>query len=609
MIDREGVTLIHGDAIEMMATLPDASVDAVVTDPPYSLSFMGKGWDSFTPKAFEEFSRLWATEAYRVLKPGGHLLAFGGTRTYHRLTSGIEDAGFEIRDSIFWLHGQGFPKSLNVSRDPAFCQCSGVEWNREATTAGQAVSEPTSEHEVSSLHDTDVPEAGRTAGRQGPILLAGLSQQGSSAVGTVPATGSARRAERVVEGWGDAQAAEGQLHRPDLRQMPAGSDGDGASGRLRDGASPRDGETNRPPATADRSGGSRGSQPAQQCSGESAALPVERGSQAGRGWPICDGCGKPVVSAGLGTALKPASEPIVVARKPLAGTVVDNVLTHGTGAINVDGCRVGDDSTVRTQRGTTQAWEGGAFTGDRVNGSTSGRWPTNVVMDDAAGDEVDRQSGTLTSGANPTRRGSDKFRDAYGEFKGQTECVPHRGASRFYPVFRYQAKASAAERPQVAGVSHPTVKPLELMRWLCRLVTPAGGTVLEPFAGSGTTVEAAVLEGFRVVAIEREAAYLPLIAARFEAGPPVAEPESRTTAEGFKVDRCRSCDAEIIWASTGRKSMPVDVEPSPDGTVELTPAAAGARAVVWTDTPLFDIPLRKSHFATCPQADEWRRKA
>jgi site-specific DNA-methyltransferase (adenine-specific) len=299
--------------------------------------------------AYQLWCQAWAVECLRVLKPGGHLLAFGGTRTHHRPACAIEDAGFEIRDSITWIYGSGFPKSHNLAG----------EWS----------------------------------------------------------------------GWG--------------------------------------------------------------------------------------------------TALKPAHEPIVVARKPLAGTVAANVLAYGTGAINVDGCRVGDGADKDDER--WYEWQrggwgdaGGTYEAGRVvprPAERRGRWPSNVVLDEAAAEELDRQSGVLTSGANPTRRGSDKSRDAYGEFAGQADCTPARGAesggaSRFFPVFRYEPKAPTAERPRNGGAAHPTVKPLDLMRWLVRLVTPPGGVVLDPFAGSGTTAEACVIEGFRCVTVEREADYLQLIVAR-----------------------------------------------------------------------------------------------
>lgn len=218
----------------------------------------------------------------------------------------------------------------------------------------------------------------------------------------------------------------------------------------------------------------------------------------------------------------------MVARKPLAGTVAQNVLAHGTGALNVDGCRVEPTGESRPRvaeasQQTRYTDAGGtdfaALPGVR-GGDPAGRWPANVLLGPEAAEELDRQSGVLTSGANPTRRGSDKFRDAYGDFAGQTECTPHRGvdsggASRFFPVFRYEAKAGAAERPRLPdGTAHPTVKPVPLKRWLVRLVTPPGGLVCDPFAGSGTTGEACIVEGFRCVLIEKDPASVELIRTR-----------------------------------------------------------------------------------------------
>lgn len=220
----------------------------------------------------------------------------------------------------------------------------------------------------------------------------------------------------------------------------------------------------------------------------------------------------------------------MVARKPLSGTVAANVLEHGTGALNIDACRVhsvgseGKSYTVkRLKPGAELNRTGGNWRPDdgvEYQGQTKdGRWPTNVVLDEDQAAALDQQTGVLKSGANPTRRGGDKFRNTYGDFAGQTECVAHRGAdeggaSRFFPVFRYEAKAPGSERPTVDGTAHPTVKPLDLMRWLVRLVTPPHGVVLEPFAGSGTTAEACVHEHMRCIAIEREPDYLPLITAR-----------------------------------------------------------------------------------------------
>lgn len=395
------VTLHHGDCLDVLACLPDRSVDAVVTDPPYELAFMGRAWDAsgiaFNPA-------VWA-QCLRILKPGGHLLAFGGSRTWHRLAAAIEDAGFEIRDSIAWLYGSGFPKSLDVSK--AIDKAAGAE--REVV--------------------------GRKTGR------------GASAVCDM-------RGGRLV-----------------------GGDSGGID-----------------------------------CSAITA--PATEDAKRWQGW---------------GTALKPSFEPIVVARKPLTGTVAANVLEYGTGALNIDACRVGEDGGAR--RGPADTEVRGRPNGvlgkgldlanaaPRVDGL--GRWPTNVVLDERQAEALDQQTGVLTSGLFTGARTSDKTRSVFGAFKGDPEREVQTygdsgGASRFFPVFRYEAKAPTSERPNADGVQHPTVKPLDLMRWLVRLVTPVGAVVLEPFAGSGTTAEACVLEDRQCIAIEREADYLPLIVSRLQ---------------------------------------------------------------------------------------------
>lgn len=391
----DGVALHWGDCLDVLGGLPEASIDAVVTDPPYELAFMGKRWDA-TGVAFDPAT--WAAVS-RVVKPGGHVVAFGGSRTWHRLVCAIEDAGLEVRDTLAWLYGAGFPKSLNVSK--AIDKAAGVErevlgTRRKLGLRGSA---------------TYAQDAGTQAHR-GMIDLDI----------TAPATDEAAR-------W--------------------------------------------------------------------------------QGW---------------GTALKPAFEPIVLARKPLAGTVAGNVLTYGTGALNIDACRIGDDGgTVGVlKRGLSKTAYGDGLSGGfgvRVPGM--GRWPANVVLDEAAAAMLDEQSGASTSAAGPVtysqqrgRRGASATVDT-GNGRGRRDVVAQGfgdsgGASRFF----YTAKADQGERPRVDGVAHPTVKPLDLMRWLVRLVTPPGGVVLDPFAGSGTTVEVCLAERFGCVAIEREADYLPLIRAR-----------------------------------------------------------------------------------------------
>lgn len=465
------VQLWHGDCLDVLRDLPDASVHAVVTDPPYGLEFMGKEWDRFGDgtasshatagvsgsAAFQAWCEQWAAECLRVLKPGGYLLAFGGTRTWHRLASAVEDAGFKIRDSIAWLYGSGFPKSLDVSK--AIDKRPGVERHPEFAADLKAAMAA-----KGYTNTFDVAEAviGRRTGAvanwqkyQWPEakwwpVLRDLLDMDDAKWGPVIAEADRVRTGRHLAG------------------LATGTSGVGASG---EGKDRRDA-----PATPD--------------------------AERWNGW---------------GTALKPAFEPIVVARKPLQGTVAGNVLAHGTGALNIDATRVGTDVLPAQTAG--QSTIGTFERGLMVTPERKGRWPANVTLDDTQAALLDQQSGTLTSGANPTRRGSDKLRDAYGDFKGQEECTPARGAdsggaSRFFPTFRYEPKAPTLERPRDGHTAHPTVKPLDLMRWLVRLVTPPGGTVLDPFAGSGTTAEACVLECFRCITIEREADYLPLIVQR-----------------------------------------------------------------------------------------------
>lgn len=380
---------------------------------------MSSLWDG---TGVETDTRLWR-ECLRVLKPGGHLLAFGGTRTWHRLAVAIEDAGFEVRDSIAWIYGSGFPKSLDVSK--AIDKAAGAE--REVIGRDP--------NWRARVHSDSTYDGGQTR----PEFV------------TTPATPDAER-------W--------------------------------------------------------------------------------QGW---------------GTALKPGFEPVVVARKPLEGTVAANVLAWGTGALNIDATRVATTDglgggankgmTAETRHeGFARPWmrddeaREAAAARSRENTARAqalGRWPANVVLGhtpdcdviyEGRGEirlegpcapgcpvaELDRQSGESSSRVGKPRGA------AHGEGWGMTatgaEYADTGGASRFF----YVAKAPTSERPRVGGVAHPTVKPLDLMRWLVRLVTPPGGTVLEPFAGSGTTAEACVLEDFRCIAIEREADYLPLIVSRLD---------------------------------------------------------------------------------------------
>jgi hypothetical protein len=384
--------IIHGDCREVLAGLDAESVDAIVTDPPYELGFMGKAWDA-SGVAFQV--ETWQA-VLRVLKPGGHLLAFGGTRTYHRMTCAIEDAGFEVRDCLQWIYGSGFPKSLDVSK--AIDKAAGAE---------------------------------------------------RGVVGTVRKTPSAA-SENMHDGW-RRPWADGH---PKTMNITA-------------------------PATDE--------------------------AKQWQGWH---------------TALKPAHEPIVLARKPLIGTVAQNVQQHGTGAINVDGCRVAltqydheeyipnrvgyKDGIEHVQKGRS----GAGFIGQPHDSQVikpNGRWPANILHDGS--EDVLALFPQTTSGAlnQASVTASNRIYGQHSGYPDPNVYQPNTGsAARFF----YCAKASRSERGD--GNTHPTVKPLALMRYLVRLIAPPNGLVLDPFTGSGTTGIAAIREGMRFLGIEQSAEYAEL---------------------------------------------------------------------------------------------------
>lgn len=428
-----------GNCEDELKNLPDNSVDSVVTDPPYELGFMGKSWDS-TGIAYNV--DMWK-EVFRVLKPGGHLLSFGGSRTYHRMACAIEDAGFEIRDQIMWVYGSGFPKSLNLSK---------------------------------AIEST---------------LLNGSS------------------------------------HSTALRKTE--QDGDGDSYQLTGKNNGILGETR----VYDRK----------------VFSPSTTEAQKWEGW---------------GTALKPAHEPIVMARKPLSEkTVAANVLEHGTGALNIDGSRVGyanekeKEKTVVMQSKPSLDIRGNSFNKqdldniENVRGDYSkGRFPANFIHD-GSDEVVDLFPDSKSAGRFPKNcAGNDKI---YGKYNPRENQIPRTTDSDSAARFFYCAKASKKDRNEglddfdeqqsVGGDggigdylndvnsaseksgsekasnknNHPTVKPTDLMRYLVRMVTPPNGTVLDPFTGSGSTGKAAVLEGFNFIGVEQNAEYIEIAKARIKA--------------------------------------------------------------------------------------------
>jgi site-specific DNA-methyltransferase (adenine-specific) len=414
--------LLLGDCLDKLKELDDNSVDSIVTDPPYGLAIMGKKWDYDVPS-----QEIWE-ECMRVLKPGGHLLAFAGSRTYHRMAIRIEDAGFEIRDQLMWIYGSGFPKSMNV----------GMKVDEKLGNKRELVERPKSEQR---------PNADNSRDKNKDIGGFAMSDNKYKSVGN-----------SEWEGWG--------------------------------------------------------------------------------------------------TALKPSHEPIVMARKPLIGTVVDNVLEWGTGGINIDESRIQHDepvkTTTRTEKGDTWNEKNSGLRNNPSNMASAdpkGRFPANIIFDEEAGKILDEQSGQTTSGKVKESKDSYDGESNTGFLRGKSNSSNQHGdkggASRFF----YCPKTSKTDRNEglehiekkqnifngksdkpskdMKGVEkkfttqpksnfHPTVKPTDLMAYLVRMVTPKGGTVLDPFMGSGSTGKAAVRGGFDFVGIEREEEYMKIAKTRIQ---------------------------------------------------------------------------------------------
>jgi site-specific DNA-methyltransferase (adenine-specific) len=425
-------TLYLADAWEVLDSLPENSIDAVVTDPPYEIGFMNKGWDN-TGVAFDRTT--WE-KVLRVLKPGGHILAFNHSRTFHRMAVAIEDAGFEIRDTIMWLYGSGFPKSHDISK--AIDKSAGIE--------------PIGRKE---------PTGGITGGNN---------------------TNATDKGWNNINNWYEM-----------------------------------------PPATTEE-------------------------AKQWEGW---------------GTALKPAYEPILLARKPIPTTVADNVLTHGVGGLNIDECRVG--SEVLPEQKAGQSTIGTFVRYDMITEERTGRFPANIIHDGSE-EVVEGFPYTITSERNASQNKKTEHTNTYtpnqSMYSNQNTYGDEGTASRFF----YTAKASKKDRDEglrgfdekstgelqggrkegsagsvmkdengerlnpYAGAgavrrnTHPTVKPTDLMQYLIRLIAPKGATVLDIFMGSGSTGKAAMIENverdanYHFIGIDRTEEYMPIAEARIEFG-------------------------------------------------------------------------------------------
>ena len=495
--------LYCGDCREVMRDMPDASVDSVVCDPPYELGFMGKAWDR-SGIAYD--STVWS-ECLRVLKPGGHLIAFGGSRTYHRLACAVEDAGFEIRDQVLWLYATGFPKNLNLG-----CKCHG---NTIRYTHDKAISK----HDVRQVFRGDLSSSVHDGEEQREVLFAGMQKcgvPGKEAAGQVP---SDTRAEQPGVGGRD-------LHR--TRQgISHGADAvtpEGETKRVRVGAHPRGGEDAGSPIESRRRGASQERDSGRQQAGESGSLQRPQfslDSEPPKGSDCCKACGGIKTATGWGTALKPAHEPAVLARKPLSEpTVAANVLTHGTGGINVDGGRIEGQPWVAhtaTGLGSVKFFTKGAAAVIYKSQHDAGRFPANLIHDgsDAAvsvfPDEGDGSAARYFYSAKADR--SDR---EFG-LEGMPVATPAELVDREPGSAGMNSPRAGAGRTASRRNIHPTVKPADLMRYLCKLITPKGGTVLDPFTGSGSTGRGALRCGFRFIGVELNPEYCEIAARRLEA--------------------------------------------------------------------------------------------
>jgi DNA modification methylase len=597
--------LLHlGDCLEVLRTLPENSVDALVSDPPYGWRFMGKAWDAFDiekmaseatgsdprvcadgvvrkprqnnlaiaagkydtsqtgNQAFQVFTEQWAKEAFRVLKPGGHALIFCGPRTYHRMASGVEDAGFEIRDQLQWIFGSGFPKNLDVRKagikSQLFCGCEEIpKYNLRPMSETDLSQKIDPEVECEKVLQPCVPEQGLCSERL----------QGNSEIREEQSLLAGRVLYRNQQGVStDANAGS-----PSSEEK-----------RLRSGTCLSDGEVDRKTVKEERSGSSHQSPGIRQSSGEPETVFESQGALGGEPYERCSQCSKTILPQGLGTSLKPANEPIVLARKPISErTIALNVQRWGTGAINVDASRIGTEQTVTRAKkgmygsGSTEKMREQGFRPYHIDNreqeekvNPPGRFPSNVLLDDRAAELLDEQTGELASRGqylNRTERYDvDGSTYKFGGNLDNTYANQKGGASRFFMRFQYCAKSSQSERnaglegmPEKSKILigaeghkinpttgrpvvdipraniHPTVKPIKLMEYLCRLITPPGGKILDPFMGSGTTGIAAKRLGFEFIGIELNPEYFEIATRRIENAKPdeVAPDPQLTIAE------------------------------------------------------------------------------
>ena len=466
------IDLRQGDCLEVLKTIPDNSVDSVVTDPPYHLTsivkrfgkegsapaqfgtdgayaraskgFMGKEWDG-GDIAFR--TDVWS-ECLRVLKPGGHLLSFSHSRTYHRMAVAIEDAGFEIRDSIMWIYGSGFPKSHNIGKAIDKRGGESIGW------FGEWLKKWRDENQIPQSQVAELFPS-KTGGLTGCVSNWELGNN-------LPTN---EQFNKICETFNLPFKSLEEAEREFIGTKTSGI----GKAFTKDGWGSGHDE-----------------------------VEITKGNSDYEGW---------------GTALKPAHEPICMARKPLSEkSIAENVLKWGTGGINIDGCRI--ESELRTtpihsddvKDDTTLFGLHKTIQHERVE-TTEGRFPANIILDEEAGKLLDEQSGPTSQGhwSKTKTTGFGEFGNGSSTYEGvgpKDKNKDKQGASRFF----YSPKTSKKERGE--DNNHPTVKPLKLMEYLIKLVTPKGGVVMDCFMGSGSTGVAARNLGFKFIGIEREQEYM-----------------------------------------------------------------------------------------------------
>ena len=548
--------IYQGDCLKVLKDFPDNYVDSIVTDPPYGLEFMGKEWDKFgisearakrlttnypsdlsrgskglpekgrysemtikEKSAFQEFIYQWATEALRVLKPGGYLLSFGGTRTYHRMACAIEDAGFEIRDMLCWAYGQGFPKSLNVWKQlKKECICGNMEAYEKRIQSQRTLGKKETEYYLRFLQEANLSQTLGSRKEQGEILQSQL--RGTKLSGTLQDNQQGEKSEKRIENGkepslerrSDLQKTKGQLQGSEICQMPEKVSKNGEERRLHNATQVSDGSTPKQTTSEDGSGASHRPQSEQQQYREPCAFCKQWGTQATRTY-------------GIGTALKPSIEPICMARKPLSEkSVASNVLKWKTGGINIDESRV-DYTSEKDKKEGQSARKSNAktcfdnFTGKKPNyfdrserSELQGRFPANLIHDGS--DEVVR-------GCFPGNASRFFYCAKASKAERNMGCEglekKQMGRNQSSLDGGKMLTGSGNERSNTKKNNHPTVKPLSLMCYLVKLVTPPKGICLDPFIGSGTTGIACFKEEFNYIGIEMEEDYVRIARARIKA--------------------------------------------------------------------------------------------